>query len=29
LQDQHGVEVASETLLRRGQLLLTFYTGTW
>jgi hypothetical protein len=27
LQDQCGVEVASETLLRRGPLLLTFYTG--
>jgi peroxiredoxin len=29
LRDQRGVEVASETLLRRGPLLLTFYTGSW
>lgn len=29
LRDQCGVEVASETLLRRGPLLLTFYTGLW
>jgi peroxiredoxin len=29
LQDQCGVEVASETLLSRGPLLLTFYTGMW
>jgi hypothetical protein len=27
LRDQHGVEVASETLLRHGPLVLTFYTG--
>jgi peroxiredoxin len=29
LRDQRGVEVASETLLRHGPLLLTFYTGVW
>jgi peroxiredoxin len=29
LQDQCGVEVASETLLKRGPLLLTFYPGLW
>jgi hypothetical protein len=29
LRDQRGVEVASETLLRHGPLLLTFYTGSW
>jgi peroxiredoxin len=29
LRDQRGVEVASETLLRYGPLLLSFYTGVW
>jgi len=29
LRDHRGVEVASETLLRHGLLLLTFYTGSW
>jgi peroxiredoxin len=29
LRDHCGVEVASETLLRNGPLLLTFYTGLW
>lgn len=29
LRDQRGVEVASETLLRHGPLLLTFYAGAW
>jgi peroxiredoxin len=29
LRDQRGVEIASETLLRHGPLLLTFYTGVW
>jgi peroxiredoxin len=29
LRDQRGVEVASETLLRHGPLLLTFYSGVW
>ncbi|WP_262269427.1 peroxiredoxin-like family protein [Microvirga yunnanensis] len=29
LRDQRGVEVTSETLLRNGPLLLTFYTGVW
>lgn len=29
LQDHRGVEVASETLLRHGPLLFTFYTGLW
>lgn len=29
LRDQRGVEAASETLLRHGPLLLTFYTGSW
>ena len=29
LRDQRGVEIASETLLRRGPLLITFYTGMW
>ena len=29
LRDQRGVEIASETLLRHGPPLLTFYTGLW
>ncbi|MFC7397253.1 peroxiredoxin-like family protein [Chelatococcus sp. GCM10030263] len=29
LPDHCGVEVASDILLRRGPLLLTFYTGMW
>jgi peroxiredoxin len=29
LRDQGGVEVASETLLKHGPLLFTFYTGLW
>src|SRR5215467_12208289 len=29
LRDQRGVEVASETLLKHGPLLFTFYTGSW
>jgi peroxiredoxin len=29
LRDQCGVEITSDTLLRRGPLLLTFYTGMW
>jgi peroxiredoxin len=29
LRDQRGVEVALETLLRRGPLLCAFYTGLW
>ncbi len=29
LRDQLGVEVASETLLNHGPLLLTFYSGSW
>jgi peroxiredoxin len=29
LPDHEGVEVASETLLRHGPMLLTFYTGLW
>jgi peroxiredoxin len=29
LRDHRGVEIASETLLRHGPLLLTFYTGLW
>jgi peroxiredoxin len=28
LRDQRGVEVASETPLKRGPLLLTFYSGS-
>ena len=29
LRDQDGIEFSSETLLRRGPLLLTFYGGSW
>jgi peroxiredoxin len=29
LRDQRGVEVASETLLKHGPLLFTFYAGSW
>ncbi|MDQ8727629.1 peroxiredoxin-like family protein [Bradyrhizobium sp. LHD-71] len=29
LRDQNCVEVVSDTLLRRGALLVTFYTGMW
>jgi len=28
LQDQRGIEVASDTLLRHGRLFLTFYTDS-
>jgi peroxiredoxin len=29
LRDQRGAELASETLLRRGPVLLAFYSGSW
>ncbi|TXH33877.1 MAG: AhpC/TSA family protein [Rhodospirillaceae bacterium] len=29
LPNQNGTDVTSESLLRRGPLLLTFYSGTW
>jgi peroxiredoxin len=29
LRDQRGVEITSETLLRHGPPLITFYTGLW
>src|SRR6202042_3058220 len=29
LRDQRGAELASDTLLRRGPVLLAFYSGSW